>query len=106
MPTPVGVVSEKASPGSSGAGALRSSRSIAASNATASAIRTALASGSDMTAADEELAIAAQMKARRTPGKRGFVFVMGRVEGSQRKAPKVSTTAMTETTTNAPRQWP
>ena len=65
-----------------------------------------MASGSDVTAADEALAIAAQIKASRTPGKRGFVFVTGRVEGSQRKAPSASTTAMTETATNAPRQWP
>ena len=106
MPTPVGVESENASPGSSRAGAFRSSRTIAASSTTASAISPALASGSDVTAAEEALAIAAQMKASRAPGKRALPCVVGRVPGSQRNAPSVSTAAMIATATKAPRQWP
>src|SRR4030088_1616200 len=93
-PTPVGVRQENASLGSSGFDATRSSRSITASDTTATMISPAAASGAATIDAEDVPAIATQIRATRPAGTRGTgVRRAEAAAGRVKKAPTANTPA-------------
>src|SRR5260221_5557878 len=106
-PTPVCVRNENASLGRSGAGAARSSRSIATSAAIATAIRPILENGCSTIDADDVPAIATQIRATRPAGTRGAGIRRADAgDGRLKKAAIANTPAATAVASNAPRQLP
>src|ERR1700682_3622351 len=105
-PMPVGADNEKASLGSSGAEATRSSRSIATSAPIAKTIKPALASGDWTTDAEDIPAIARQINPTRPAGMPAGVRRPDVLGGKMTKALTANMPATVAVATNALRQLP